>query len=186
VSPRTLAPAPPQDRRFWRLLLRRAHPDTGGSHDLFLWTQSVREYVAGDAPEEPPPRARRQPPPHPPTGEDRVAYSLDFEKYGSFTEVTQAALLIGETLPQPFSGLLCLLADCAEVGEDDPIHHRAQHVGATYRSLAALAHKAGFTKAERVRLYRIAEQIPLSERHCGHLHKKLAEQGGELDQLLRP
>jgi hypothetical protein len=177
----TLAPAPPQDRRFWRLLLRRAHPDAGGSHDLFLWTQSVREYVASDASVEPPPRARRQPPQHPPSSAcgDRVDYSPAFEKYGSFIEVTQAALLLGETLQQPVSGLLALLDDCAarDVGEDDPIQHRAQHVGATYRSLASLAYKAGFTKAERVQLYRVAERVPLSQRHCGHLHKRLAEQG---------
>jgi hypothetical protein len=53
--PRTLSPAAPTDRRYWRLLLRRAHPDTGGTHDLFLWTQALHEHVAGDHLEEQPP-----------------------------------------------------------------------------------------------------------------------------------
>jgi hypothetical protein len=173
LTPRTLAPAPPQDRRYWRLLLKRTHPDTGGSEDLFVWTQHLREYIAGDAPEEPPPQARHQPPPHPSSG-DRIEFSGAFERFGSFSELTAVILAKAADMPEPFASLFAKLDDCAEVGEYDPVSYRMQHEGATYRSLAALAHKAGFSKEQRVRFYRLAEDLCLSQRHCGHLHKKLA------------
>jgi hypothetical protein len=157
------------------MLLKRAHPDTGGSHDLFLWAQHLREYIAGDAPEEPPSyaRARRQPPPHPSSG-DRIEFSEAFERFGSFSELTAHILAKAADMPEPFASLFAKLDDCAEVDEYDPVNCRMQHEGATYRSLAALAHKAGFSKEQRVRFYRLAEDLCLSQRHCGYLHKKLA------------
>jgi len=36
---------PPTDRSMWRRLLARAHPDTGGTHELFIWAGTVREVV---------------------------------------------------------------------------------------------------------------------------------------------
>ena len=69
---RIAPPAPPTDRRFWRLLLARAHPDHGGSEDLFVWCQNLREHVAGDCiePTSATPHERhRDPPPHPQAGE---------------------------------------------------------------------------------------------------------------------
>lgn len=35
----------PNDSRMWRQLLARAHPDAGGSDELFVWAQSVREHM---------------------------------------------------------------------------------------------------------------------------------------------
>jgi hypothetical protein len=32
-----------QDRRMWRLLLARLHPDAGGDHDLFAFACAVRD-----------------------------------------------------------------------------------------------------------------------------------------------
>jgi hypothetical protein len=32
-----------EDRRMWRLLLARLHPDAGGDHDLFAFACAVRE-----------------------------------------------------------------------------------------------------------------------------------------------
>lgn len=46
------ATAPPTDPRLWRLLLARAHPDAGGSGELFVWAQALREVLE----DEPPPR----------------------------------------------------------------------------------------------------------------------------------
>lgn len=40
--------APFEDRRMWRLLLARLHPDAGGDHDLFAFACAVRDEVAGD------------------------------------------------------------------------------------------------------------------------------------------
>jgi hypothetical protein len=32
-----------EDRRMWRLLLARLHPDTGGDHDLFTFACAIRD-----------------------------------------------------------------------------------------------------------------------------------------------
>ncbi|HEV8043856.1 MAG TPA: hypothetical protein VGP38_01670, partial [Rubrobacter sp.] len=39
--------APFEERRMWRLLLARLHPDAGGDHDLFAFACAVRDEVAG-------------------------------------------------------------------------------------------------------------------------------------------
>ena len=36
-----------QDRRMWRLLLARLHPDAGGDHDLFLLACDAMEELCG-------------------------------------------------------------------------------------------------------------------------------------------
>ena len=36
-----------QDRRAWRLLLARLHPDAGGDHELFLFACALMEGVRG-------------------------------------------------------------------------------------------------------------------------------------------
>ena len=36
-----------QDRRAWRLLLARSHPDAGGNHELFLFACALMESVCG-------------------------------------------------------------------------------------------------------------------------------------------
>src|SRR5215207_5713053 len=36
-----------EDRRMWRLLLARLHPDAGGDHDLFAFACAVRDKVHG-------------------------------------------------------------------------------------------------------------------------------------------
>ena len=38
-------PASFEDRRMWRLLLARLHPDAGGDHDLFAFACAVRDEV---------------------------------------------------------------------------------------------------------------------------------------------
>ncbi len=41
---------PFEDRRMWRLLLARLHPDAGGDHDLFAFASAVRDEVSdGDS-----------------------------------------------------------------------------------------------------------------------------------------
>ena len=35
-----------EDRRMWRLLLARLHPDAGGDHDLFAFACAIREEVS--------------------------------------------------------------------------------------------------------------------------------------------
>jgi hypothetical protein len=35
-----------EDRRMWRLLLARVHPDAGGDHDLFAFACVIRDEVS--------------------------------------------------------------------------------------------------------------------------------------------
>jgi len=166
--------SPPTDKGMWRRLLKIAHPDTGGDHDLFIWAQALYEYVAGDVYEEPPPHIHRQPPPHPTTG-DR----LDFEEalsYSSFTELTRFAVAFASEVGGPYASVLRLLADCVEFTDCTSPLYRQQYEGATYKSLAAIAYKALMTTEERYGWYRVAEAIPLSQRHAGHILSKLQRQ----------
>ena len=39
--------APFEDRRLWRLLLARSHPDAGGDHELFLFAHALKEGLGG-------------------------------------------------------------------------------------------------------------------------------------------
>jgi hypothetical protein len=39
--------APFEDRRMWRLLLARLHPDAGGDHELFLFAHALKEGAYG-------------------------------------------------------------------------------------------------------------------------------------------
>jgi hypothetical protein len=37
-----------QDRRAWRLLLARLHPDAGGDHELFLFACALMDSMCGN------------------------------------------------------------------------------------------------------------------------------------------
>ena len=37
-----------EDRRMWRLLLARLHPDAGGDNDLFAFACAVRDEMSGE------------------------------------------------------------------------------------------------------------------------------------------
>lgn len=41
-------PASFEDRRMWRLLLARLHPDAGGDHDLFAFACAIRDEMSRD------------------------------------------------------------------------------------------------------------------------------------------
>ncbi len=157
---------PTTDRSMWKKLLARTHPDSGGDHELFIWTNSVREHVASETIEEPKPAARRTAN----ANSDRVP----FESEVGFDELTYRALRAARDMPEQYARLLKLLDDCEEA------HHgalvREQHRGASYKRLAAAGHKARMTKTERVRWYRVAESIPLSDRHIGHILSKMKRQ----------
>jgi hypothetical protein len=162
---------------MWRRLLAAAHPDRGGDHDLFIWARALYDHVAGDGPGTPDMRAphgRREPPPHPssPTGA-RVPFEAAFEKAASFADLTRQAVALAESADPVYAPLLRLLASCYEASEADGPLFRHQRAGATYRSLAAIAYAAGFDKERRVGWYRLAESVPLSQRHAGHILSKL-------------
>jgi hypothetical protein len=82
----------------------------------------------------------------------------------------KAVVMVAEQVGGIHGFLLEMLADC----EAPPLTTGAwQQRGASYKSLAAIGHKVGMTQAERSRWYRIAEAVPLSQRHAGHILNEL-------------
>jgi hypothetical protein len=161
---------------MWRRLLRLTHPAGAGAHDLFIWTRSLYEHVTGDGIEDARTRAeRRQPPRHhesTSTG-DRLDFNAA-DRVESFDDLTARALEIAEKLGEPFQSLMLLLRDCR--GSEEINLSRQQQQGATYKTLAAIGHTVGTDQAQRSEWYRIAEQVPLSQRHAGHIFSRLRQQ----------
>ncbi len=169
MSPRTVAP-PLDDPRLWRRLVARTHPDAGGDHELFIWCGVVRNAVCGvelrveSKPQPSDNPSRRRENSTPTDDKPRIPYPAGT----NFEAATRRALRVGG----PYAAVLSLLADCY------PLPHLAheQERGATYKRLAAIAHTWGMTKAERIGWYRVAEDLPLSNRHAGHILSKLKKQ----------
>lgn len=72
---------------------------------------------------------------------------------------------------EPYGYLLRQVVDCYPVSEG--ALYDQQRRGASYRALAAIGHMVGMTKSERIQWYRIAETVPLSQRHAGHILSQL-------------
>ena len=171
MSPRTVAP-PLDDPRLWRRLVARTHPDAGGDHELFIWCGVVRNAVCGELRVESKPQpsdnpSRRRENSTPADDKPRIPYPVGTD----FEESTRAALLRAAT-GDVYARVLSLLADCY------PLPHLAhdQERGASYKRLAAIAHTLDMTKAERIGWYRVAEDLPLSDRHAGHILSRLKRQ----------
>jgi hypothetical protein len=174
VSPRTQAAASPTDRRYWRMLLARCHPDAGGNHDLFIWVQALEEHVSGDGVEEMARETRREPPRHHASARSSSSSGrIPYDRSDSFSGLTADALDFAEIAGEPYAGILRLLEDCEEVSAADPALYRQQPVGASYRQLARIAHEAGMSKQERVAWYRVCEGLGLSMRHASHILSRL-------------
>ncbi len=168
--PRTVAP-PPTDKSMWRRLLKRTHPDQGGDDALFVWTRLVQEAICGrEVREEDPPS------PTPKEGPARVPFDEAFEKAQSFADLTRQAVALADTVDATYRTLLFLLEDIEEEDEDSPLFTQ-QQLGATYKTLAAIGHAAGLDKSERALWYKLAEQVPLSQRHAGHILTRLKKGG---------
>jgi len=167
---------PLDDRSMWRRLVGRAHPDAGGDHELFIWTGNLRDVVcnsklatvrqfAEDI--EPTGHPSRQREASTSSTSDRV----HFDQFADFEVLTDRAMRMADAVAEPYGYLLRQAADCFPAPEG-PLHDQ-QRRGASYKSLAAIGHTVGMTKDERVHWYRIAEAIPLSQRHAGHILSRL-------------
>jgi hypothetical protein len=156
---------PATDMSMWRQLLSRAHPDAGGSHELFIWTGAVRDLVCGQGLS--PHSAQGGNVTEPRSYEDpaRVPYPPESD----FAALTARALAMAEEAGGVHGALLEMLTDCYPLA--CLVHE--QERGASYKRLAAAGHMVGMTKAARVRWYRIAEAVPLSDRHVGHILARL-------------
>src|SRR5215211_8858161 len=153
---------PITDKRMWRQLVGRSHPDAGGDHELFIWSVATRDAVCGGELEAEIPRVERRAPSTQGTGE-----RVPFDEDASLEVLTDRAVAMAEAVAERFGYLLRQVADCYPV-EDGPLHYQ-QRRGASFKSLAAIGHRVGMTKAERIQWYRIAEGIPLSQRQAGHI-----------------
>jgi hypothetical protein len=152
---------------MWRLLVARTHPDAGGDHELFIWAGTVKGAVCGGELQlqtKPQPSdnfsRRRENSTHA-DDKPRIPYPVGTD----FEAVTRQALRVDG----PYASVLSLLVDCYPVG----YLAQEQARGASYARLAAIAHTWGMTKAERVGWYRVAEEIPLSDRHAAHILGRL-------------
>lgn len=155
---------PPDDPKMWRRLLSRTHPDCGGDHELFIWTGAVRQIICdGEIRANPPGPGRA--PRQPENQRDEVA-RVPFDPAVDFSELTQRAVKLAESISGVHGTLLKLLHDC----EPPPLQTGAwTQRGASYRRLAAIGHAWGMSKTERGKWYRLAEDVPLSDRHAGHI-----------------
>ncbi len=163
---------PPDHRGMWRRLIGRAHPDAGGDYELFIWSVETRDAICGG---EKPERGRRERPSQPrETSTSSAGECVPFDELADFGVLTSRALSMAEAVAEPFGYLLRQAAECYPV-EWGPLHDQ-QRRGATYRSLAAIGHQVGMSRGERVLWYRIAETIPLSQRHAGHILSRLKGQ----------
>jgi hypothetical protein len=164
---------PPDDRGMWRLLVSRSHPDAGGDHELFIWTVAVRDAVCSGELGPETPRFEHQD--HPSRQREvstiGTADRVPFDQFSDFEVLTDRALAMAAAVAEPYGYLLRQVADCYPASEG-PLYDQ-QHCGASYRSLAAIGHMVGMTKAECVQWYSIAEAVPLSQRHAGHILSKL-------------
>jgi hypothetical protein len=159
---------------MWRRLLAATHPDKGGDSCLFVWVRNLQEHVAGDHVD--PPRPEYTPPRGSTTADSpRVPFEDAFEVAGSFDGLTRQAVEMASRVDEPYAGLLRLLSDCRDVGELGGPVYRQQHLGATWKSAAAVAHRAGMTTEQRYRWYEICRAIPASQRHIGHILGRLQE-----------
>ena len=146
-------------------MIALTHPDRGGNHDICIWAQAMREHVCKDvaAPHTPPPR----PEPRTVYEDGRVPFPAD----SIFGVLTTTAIEQAGAVDTLCGRLLLLLGDCYSTAH---LPYEEQR-GTSYKRLAYIAHLAGMTKPERVGWYRVAEDIPLSDRHVGHIIKRLKE-----------
>ena len=183
MTPRTPT-LPATDRGMWRRLLARAHPDAGGEHELFVWASAVRDVVcrAVEPREESYRRREKATAPRSDVGRSseepaRIPFSSEAaENIEAFEALTRRAVAMASDAGGVYEFVLRLLSSCRPVeAEAGPVHEQ-HRVGATYKQLAAIGHAVGMTKEERVKWYRIAEAVPLSQRHANHILTKLSRE----------
>lgn len=206
VTGRTTAAAPLTDRRMWRLLLARAHPDAGGLEELFVWAQALQEELCANASrlevafaarvreEFFAQRSRSRTEPHPkkkPKKVKRNTNRIPFDTGLSFDELKMRALEIADTLEEPYGELVPLLLEGCELfgfGCDPSFIQEARIAGACYARLADVGHALGFDGRTRGSLYKFAERVPLSDLHAVHMlnrARRLVHEAPELVEKMR-
>jgi hypothetical protein len=169
--------APPDDKSCWRRVLAAVHPDSGGDHETFVWLQNVRESLCSCGS---PDSSRRREGSSPVTPSatvadeqpDRIPYDPHLGAVEEFGMLTRHALSVGQRAGYPYRGPLSLLVNCPV--DDHGRGAASQGRGATYKQLALISHRLGWSKSERSRWYDPARSVPLSERHANHIIGKIS------------
>ena len=197
---KTTVSASVTDSRMWRRLLSRAHPDTGGDQELFVWVQYLREHIESqrDDPfadllayfssERPTPKAPRKRAPQKqrkkkqekPWSERRSKERVPLETDLSFDELTARALEVAHDFNEPYDYIFSLLAGCeAPSPDDDSETVEKAEMGAGYAVLADIGRALGLDKRGRHAIYRYGGVVPLTQRHALYLlreAKRLVEE----------
>ena len=108
------------------------------------------------------------------TSSSSAADRVPFDELADFEVLTDHSVSMAAGLAEPYGYLLRQLGDCYPASEGR-LNDQQRH-GATYKTLAAIGHTVGMSKAERIQWYRIAESVPLSQRHAGHILSRLKRQ----------
>lgn len=186
------------DPRMWRRLLAQAHPDAGGDHELFVWTQSVLrenikqnrqspvtdliEQMLSEWNQRPP--APRKPPKKKPWSDRRSKNYIHFETDLSFDELTARALEMAKNFGEPYDHIFSLLAGCeAPAPDEGPEAVAEANTGAGYAVLADVGRALGLDKKGRYKIYRYGEQVSLTQRHARYLLReaeRLADESPDL------
>lgn len=174
MSPRTHTKTL-DDPRMWKRLVALAHPDRAGDDELFIWARELQQAVADGKLKYGSGSASKESATHQ-GGRAKTSENADenprvqFTDSASFDELTRKAVKTARD-GGPWADLLRLLVDC----EPDPELDAEQKRGASYKQLAALAHKQGFSKDERVEWYKVAGSIPLSDAHARHMFRRIED-----------
>jgi hypothetical protein len=169
MSPHTVR-APVYDREHWNRLLRLCHPKGAGDEDLFLWAKGVYDFVTSDEPE---PAPREQPKHKKST--DRVDFSGVEERFSSHADLVEHALEVAYSIEEPFHSMLSGLEDLEPAPRGDLQLLRAEQQGCTFKQAAYAAHLANLSKKHRMDFYKLCQSLPMSQRMCGHIIKRLQE-----------
>ncbi len=165
------------DPAMLRRVIARTHRDAGGDDALFIAANELREDIlSGElVPAEPKDLARCSNCPRR-DATPRRSYSTDadparapFSTDASFDQLTSLALERAGTVAGVYGELLLQLRDCVFMADME----RQQRRGASYKQLAYIAHLAKMSKPERAGWYRVAEDVPLADRHASHLISRL-------------
>jgi hypothetical protein len=100
-----------------------------------------------------------------------ASHAQSTPKQSDFAALTARALAMAGQVGGVHGALLEMLTDCYPLAR---LAHERER-GASYKRLAAAGHMVGMTMSERSRWYRVAEAIPLADRHLGHILSRLRE-----------
>jgi len=169
---KTAIPAPLNDRSYWRRLLATVHPDRDhGDKELFVFLTALREHVEECSRHREDPANRVGTCDHQDLGDHsqlgRIPYDAALGYIDEFSMLTLRAISVGQHCEEPFRSVLLVLMSC---GASDHGRRAARQCrGASYKQLAAIGHRFGMDKAQRLRWYEVARSVPLSEAHAHHI-----------------